>query len=151
MRTDKSVDFAAAPDVWFDIQIDSRFNSGVMIFRPSRELFFDMMAKIRDQQYHDPHQGDQDFLQHYWKFRDWKLPFKYNLNIVMYEHYPNDFNSLWDEAIIVHFTIQKPSPDQTKFCHKPLIETGQSEKGCKFWGILDVSLPLTIYLESLDS
>ncbi len=145
MCIDKTLDFAAVPDVWFDIQIDSRFNSGVMIFRPSRDLFLDMMAKIGDTQYHDPHEGDQDFLQRYWKFRDWKLPFKYNLNIVMYAHYPNDFNALWDEAIVVHFTTQKPSPDHTKFCRKPLIENGKNEEECGFWGILDVSLPSMIH------
>jgi len=129
--------FAAAPDVWFDIQIDSRFNSGVMVFHPSRELFSDMMDKIKDPRYHDPTQGDQDFLQRYWAYRDFKLPFKYNLNIVMYEHFNKQFNDLWDEAIIIHFTVRKPEPDSRDWCRKP--ETENDEFICKQWGILDVS------------
>ena len=130
-------DFAAAPDVWFDIQIDSRFNSGVMVFHPSKELFADMIDKIKDPLYHDPTQGDQDFLQRYWQYRDFKLPFKYNLNIIMYEHFNKQFNELWDEAVIIHFTIRKPVPDSTYWCRKP--ETDNAELKCKEWGILDVS------------
>lgn len=129
--------FAAAPDVWFDIAIDSRFNSGVMVFQPSREVFFDMLGKIKERQYHDPTQGDQDFLQRYWKYRDFKLPFKYNLNIVMYEHYHNEFNSLWDEAVIIHFTIRKPVPDPKKWCKRPLMDKGEGSGGCRLWGVLE--------------
>jgi hypothetical protein len=129
--------FAAAPDVWFDIAIDSRFNSGVMVFHPSRELFFDMLDKIKDRRYHDPTQGDQDFLQHYWQYRDFKLPFKYNLNIVMYEHYHNEFNSLWDEAVVIHFTIRKPVSDPKRWCERPLMGKGEGAGECRLWGVLE--------------
>lgn len=129
--------FAAAPDVWFDIAIDSRFNSGVMVFKPSRELFFDMLDKIKDRQYHDPTQGDQDFLQHYWQYRDFKLPFKYNLNIVMYEHYHNEFNSLWDEAVIIHFTTRKPVPDPKQWCYRQLMGKEEGAGECRLWGVLE--------------
>jgi lipopolysaccharide biosynthesis glycosyltransferase len=105
----KEVEFAAAPDGWPQIEVDSRFNSGMMFFSPSRRLFEDMISKLADPKYHDPNEGDQQFLQNYWKFRDYKLPSKFNLNLV---HYVWRKKEMWDrlfpDARIIHFTDRKP-------------------------------------------
>lgn len=76
-------DFAAAPDVWFDILVDTRFNSGVILFTPSMETFHNMISKVPDPKYHSPNDADQAFLNAYYKFRFFGLPFKYNFNLVM--------------------------------------------------------------------
>jgi alpha-N-acetylglucosamine transferase len=76
-------DFAAAPDVWWDILVDNRFNSGVIVFRPSMETFHDMIPKVSDPNYHKPNDADQAFLNAYYKFRYFGLPFRYNFNLVL--------------------------------------------------------------------
>jgi alpha-N-acetylglucosamine transferase len=76
-------DFAAAPDVWWNILVDNRFNSGVIVFRPSMETFHDMVPKVSDPNYHSPNDADQAFLNAYYKFRYFGLPYKYNFNLVM--------------------------------------------------------------------
>jgi hypothetical protein len=76
-------DFAAAPDVWWNILVDNRFNSGVIVFKPSMETFHDMIPKVSDPNYHSPNDADQAFLNAYYKFRYFGLPYKYNFNLVM--------------------------------------------------------------------
>ena len=76
-------DFSAAPDVWWNILTDSRFNSGVVVFRPSVDTFHDMVKKVSDPRYHKPNDADQAFLQEYYRFRYFGLPYKYNFNLVM--------------------------------------------------------------------
>ncbi|KAA8893775.1 nucleotide-diphospho-sugar transferase [Sphaerosporella brunnea] len=120
-------DFAAAPDVWWNILVDNRFNSGVIVFRPSMETFHDMIPKVSDPNYHSPNDADQAFLNAYYKFRYFGLPYKYNFNLVMYQFHRNVWDMLWDEAVLVHFTMRKPKPDPRDHCHK----------GCNEWEPLE--------------
>lgn len=76
-------DFAAAPDVWWDVLTDNKFNSGVIVFRPSMETFHDMIVKVSDPAYHQPNDADQAFLNAYYRFRYFGLPYKYNFNLIM--------------------------------------------------------------------
>lgn len=76
-------DFAASPDVWWDVITDNKFNSGVIVFRPSVETFRDMIVKVSDPTYHQPNDADQAFLNAYYRFRYFGLPYKYNLNLIM--------------------------------------------------------------------
>lgn len=76
-------DFAAAPDVWWDVITDNKFNSGVIVFRPSVETFHDMIVKVSDPAYHQPSDADQAFLNAYYRFRYFGLPYKYNFNLIM--------------------------------------------------------------------
>ncbi|QDS71243.1 hypothetical protein FKW77_000122 [Venturia effusa] len=129
-------DFAAAPDVWHDIPHDPRFNSGVMVFRPRRWLFDNMIEKLANPDYHDPTQSDQAFLQKYWEYKSWGLPSIYNLNLVMYEAYRTSWDQLWMNTRIVHFTIRKPVEAWAKEgqCRKP---TGKpNERSCALWPAL---------------
>lgn len=76
-------DFAAAPDVWWDVITDNKFNSGVIVFKPSVETFRDMIVKVSDPAYHQPNDADQAFLNAYYRFRYFGLPYKYNFNLIM--------------------------------------------------------------------
>ncbi|KAI5848300.1 nucleotide-diphospho-sugar transferase [Tricharina praecox] len=120
-------EFAAAPDVWWNILTDNRFNSGVVVFRPSMETFNDMIPKMSDPNYHSPNDADQAFLNAYYKFRYFGLPYKYNFNLVMYQFHRSTWDKLWDEAVLIHFTMRKPSPNPAKHCHK----------GCNEWEPLE--------------
>jgi lipopolysaccharide biosynthesis glycosyltransferase len=118
----KEVEFAAAPDGWPQIEVDSRFNSGFMFFTPSQGLFENMISKLADKKYHDPKEGDQQFLQNYWKFRDYKLPIKFNLNLVHFVWHKKDlWDRIWPEALVIHFTVRKPREWwRGGWCDKPV-------------------------------
>ena len=59
----RETDFAAAPDTF----PPDRFNAGVLVLRPSLEVFQDMMAKMEATNSYDG--GDTGFLNAY--FNDW--------------------------------------------------------------------------------
>ncbi|TGZ80867.1 nucleotide-diphospho-sugar transferase [Ascodesmis nigricans] len=103
-------EFAAAPDVWWFQLTDTKFNSGVIVFRPSKKTFDDMYVKVSDENYHKPNEADQAFLNEYYKFRFFGLPYRYNFNLVMYKHHTDVWNLLWDEAVLIHMTMRKPQP-----------------------------------------
>jgi hypothetical protein len=42
------------------------------------------------------------------------LPMKYNLNLAALHYYPGQWNDVWPDARIVHFTIWKPSSRECK-------------------------------------
>ncbi|KAK6499799.1 hypothetical protein TWF481_010156 [Arthrobotrys musiformis] len=116
-------DFAAAPDVWWDVITDNRFNSGLMVLRPSTEEFHSLVKHVSDPHYHSPNDADQAFLNTYYRFRYFGLPYKYNFNLIMYQFHRYYWDLLWDEAVIVHFTVRKPKPNPREHCHK----------GCNEW------------------
>ncbi|KAE9976607.1 hypothetical protein BLS_001995 [Venturia inaequalis] len=129
-------DFAAAPDVWWNVPHDPRFNSGVMVFRPRRWLFDNMVEKLANPEYHDPEESDQAFLQKYWEYENWGLPSIYNLNLVLCEAYRQSWDHLWIKTRIVHFTIRKPVEAwaQGGHCTKPAGKP--DEPVCALWPAL---------------
>ncbi|KAF3935692.1 Glycogenin-2 [Dactylella cylindrospora] len=120
-------DFAAAPDVWWDVITDNRFNSGLMVLRPSTEEFHSLVKHVSDPNYHSPNDADQAFLNTYYRFRYFGLPYKYNFNLIMYQFHRYYWDILWEEAVIVHFTVRKPKPNPKDHCHK----------GCNEWEPLE--------------
>lgn len=115
-------EFAAAPDVWWDVITDSRFNSGVVVFRPGVETFGDMIKKVSDPAYHQPNDADQAFLNAYYRFRFFGLPYKYNFNLIMYQYHREAWDMLWDEAVLIHFTVKKPRSNPDEHCHEDCAE-----------------------------
>lgn len=103
-------DIAAAPDVWWNILVDSKFNSGVIVIRPNLEEFRSLFKAVSDPKMHSPNDADQAFLNNYYQFRYFGLPYKYNFNLVMYHYHKEEWDQLWDEAVFVHFTTRKPNP-----------------------------------------
>lgn len=118
-------DFAASPDVWWNIEVDNKFNSGVIVIRPNLEEFRSLFDAVSDPKLHSPNDADQAFLNNYYKFRYFGLPYKYNFNLVMFRFYREIWDELWPEAVFVHFTTRKPSI------------TGHCERDCYEWEVLE--------------
>lgn len=118
-------DFAASPDVWWNVLTDNRFNSGVIIFRPSMEEYALLYDAVSDPKMHNPWEADQAFLNNFYKFRYYGMPYKFNLNLVMVPYWREEWDSLWDEAVFVHYTVRKPKEKLKDHCTQ--------EKGCREW------------------
>lgn len=122
-------DLAATTDTWWDVLVDSKFNSGVLVLRPNVDEFRILSRAIADPDMHNPWEADQDFLNAFYKFRFFGLPFKYNFNLVMVQYHKKQWDMLWDEAVLVHMTVQKPRPDSKDWC--------LWENGCVDWEVLE--------------
>ena len=111
----KGCDFAAAPDVF----PPDRFNAGVMVVRPSLEVFEDLCEKLLTLHSYDG--GDTGFLNAY--FPSWysgpaesRLSFGYNMQRILYwftyEKRPGYWNSIFPKKI-VHFSSSPKPWEQT--------------------------------------
>lgn len=118
-------DIAAAPDVWWNILTDNKFNSGVIVIRPNLQEFRSLFKAVSDPKMHSPNDADQAFLNNYYKFRYFGLPYKYNFNLVMQHYHRKQWDMLWDEAVFVHFTTRKPHPKN------------HCERNCDQWEVLE--------------
>lgn len=118
-------DLAASADVWSNILVDNRFNSGVLVLRPNVDEFRLLSKAVSDPSMHKAREADQAFLNAFYKFRYYGMPFKYNLNLVMVAHHRPYWDALWDEAVFVHMTVKKPEPD--KWC--------LFERNCAEWEV----------------
>jgi glycogenin glucosyltransferase len=102
--------FAAAPDFF----LPDRFNSGVLVLEPSRDVFAKMVTMLSTASSYDG--GDQGFLNSF--FADWyampaanRLPAGYNLPnfIHQFAHaHPSLRDTLAREARVLHYMVQKP-------------------------------------------
>ena len=101
---------AAAPDAWHYSARDTKFNSGVLLLRPSKTEFDLLMRAVAVPGMHEPEEGDQAFLNRFYEYRYFGLPSAYNLNLVLHEWFPMVWEFLWPRTKIVHFTVRKPSP-----------------------------------------
>ena len=110
IRKNLWVVIAAAPDSWETTAKDTRFNSGVLLLRPSMVEYNLLMRGLATSGMHLPHEGDQPFLNRFYEFRNFGLPSTYNLNLVLYRWFPIIWEYLWPKAKIVHFTVRKPGP-----------------------------------------
>ena len=118
------------------------------MFKPSLEEFHKLIHKVSDPEYHRPNDADQAFLNVYYRFRYFGLPYKYNFNLIMvrlsliilirgdmitntakYQFHRPHWDELWDEAVLVHFTVRKPKSDPAEHCHKD----------CNEWEPMEVS------------
>jgi glycogenin len=120
--------FAAGPDFF----LPDRFNSGVMVLEPSREVFAQMMKALQGFDSYDG--GDQGFLNSF--FADWwkmpaenRLPVGYNMPNFIYQFlsgHPTLKQTLEGEAKLLHYLVQKPWQAAATF-------TGGSEKWWEFY------------------
>lgn len=82
---------------------EHRFNSGVMVIRPDKRTFKDMMAKKDSMFTYDG--SDQGFLNSY--FKDWqKLDIKYNAGKRIYSETPEHWAAI--DHHVIHFVGGKP-------------------------------------------
>lgn len=110
------VDFAAAPDVF----PPDKFNAGVMVLKPCRDVFDKMMAVVHTAPSYD--KGDTGFLNHF--FPEWysgppasRLAFRYNAQRTMY-WMTRAAPGYWEEAVkpikILHFSSSPKPWDEVK-------------------------------------
>lgn len=120
-------DLAASPDVWWNKLVDNRFNSGVLVLRPNVDEFRLLSRAVSDPKMHNPWEADQAFLNSFYQFRYYGLPFKYNFNLVMVQYFRKHWDDLWDEAVFVHLTVRKP--ERSSWC--------LPDNGCLEWEVLN--------------
>jgi lipopolysaccharide biosynthesis glycosyltransferase len=101
---------SAAPDFF----LPDRFNTGLTVLEPSKELF----ARLNDALWETPSYdgGDQGFLNEF--FSDWyamdvshRLPAGYNLQNFIFQFlqgHPSLKQALQREAKVIHYSVQKP-------------------------------------------
>jgi lipopolysaccharide biosynthesis glycosyltransferase len=101
---------SAAPDFF----LPDRFNSGLLVIEPSKELFARMQGALWETPSYDG--GDQGFLNEF--FSDWyamdvshRLPAGYNLQNFIFQFlqgHPSLKQALQREAKVIHYSVQKP-------------------------------------------
>jgi glycogenin glucosyltransferase len=107
------------------------FNAGVMSLTPS-ETTFNLLLNLTTTHTlgWDAEQGllnsffpaPSRYLLHPAKHTRTVLPMKYNLNLEALRSHPVQWNDVWPDARIVHFTVEKPSSGTCKL----------QEERCKF-------------------
>lgn len=122
-------DVAASPDVWWNTLVDNKFNSGVLMLRPSVSEFRVLSKAVSDPNMHRSWEADQDFLNAFYKFRYFGMPFRYNFNLVMVQYHKKEWDMLWEEAVFVHMTVRKPQSFKEQYC--------TFEGGCPEWEVLE--------------
>jgi glycogenin glucosyltransferase len=103
-------EFAAAPDFF----LPDRFNSGVMVLKPSAAVFRAMLDRLASASSYDG--GDQGFLNRF--YPDWyampvanRLPIGYNVHHFVFQFLcAHEYlkQTVLHEIRVVHYTLQKP-------------------------------------------
>ena len=106
-----SINLAATQDNFFGSWVTT-FNCGVMLLRPERKRFDDMMGRLmRDEVSYDTMMSEQGFLNAYLRQNWTRLPMRHGANIVIFR----ELRSQWDAAgpkAVLHFTVEKPRHNQ---------------------------------------
>ena len=115
-------DFGAAPDAWPKLMPADNFNAGVMSLTPSEDIFDALMEGSKTKPL--AWDADQGLLNDFFpspapgriypsRHTRMVLPVKYNLNLETLKDHREQWDDIWPDARIVHFTIAKP---QSKEC-----------------------------------
>lgn len=121
---DLDVPLAAAPDIF----PPDKFNAGVLVLRPSQEIFQKMLLAVPKLTSHD--KGDTGFLNSF--FPDWytgpsasRLPFRYNAQRTLYwmthDREPGYWNTVKPIKILHFSSSPKPWQSTNKKGHLDLI------------------------------
>lgn len=102
--------FAAVPDVltghnkvgWL-----VEFNAGVLFLRPSTPVFEQMLMTIGTARY-PTDMAEQAYLNVFYGANAVRLPYAYNANLAIKVRSPEIWESIMQEARIVHYTLMKP-------------------------------------------
>jgi hypothetical protein len=114
-----TLDFGAVQDTWEWAMPAENFNAGVLSITPSLEkLEYLMNATASTPLQYTAEQGllNLIFLRPPWVFESnetvflrTELPMKFNLNIGAYFAHRSQWDFIWPDARIVHFTMVKPN------------------------------------------
>jgi alpha-N-acetylglucosamine transferase len=100
--------FAAAPNVYFELNDFHRINSGVFVAKPSRQTF-DSMLGLLDAPGAYWKRTDQTFLEEYFKTRSphiLGLPYTYNTLQYVWFNLPELWS--WESIHVIHYQFEKP-------------------------------------------
>ncbi|KAJ3342705.1 hypothetical protein HDU93_001277 [Gonapodya sp. JEL0774] len=141
---DWNFDLGVVGDVWMD-RFDLGFNAGVMYFRPDDRVFKAMMESVqKDTDKFDIAWSEQAFLNFFYQYRFFRLPYAYNCPLALKMH-----KSAWDvvrpTAIILHFTLQKPWSHPRPGPNGDWASEQFAEEFNEFWNIRDELENSTMY------
>jgi lipopolysaccharide biosynthesis glycosyltransferase len=87
------------------VQNDTLFNSGLMVLRPSKDTFREMMSQLPT--FESYNGGDQGFLNSFFSAEWTELPVIYNLNKMMFKYSRTELVPMSDIKVI-HYVRKKP-------------------------------------------
>jgi inositol phosphorylceramide glucuronosyltransferase 1 len=110
----------AVGDIWNEFLwngyhgFEYNFNAGVLVLKPSEEIFNDMIIRIAHVDEYDITYMEQSFLNKLFRYRYVRLPYIYNANIALFQGYIHLWNLLWPEIKILHYSSAKPMMNNIK-------------------------------------
>ncbi|KAL1922164.1 uncharacterized protein VTP21DRAFT_9703 [Calcarisporiella thermophila] len=100
-------EFASALDNYGSISQD--FNAGVLVVRPNRRVFQELMRLYKLTDDYDAYWAEQGFLNEYFRFRYIHLPEQYNFNVAFWERQKLAWRRFESEMKVIHYTgVIKP-------------------------------------------
>lgn len=94
----------------------TNFNSGVLLIKPDKKLFEDMLLK-KDMIVTE--EGlDQGFLNEYFKEKWYRLPQIYNATRRLSMALPTFWNEIANDIYVLHYTLEKPWTTKVPGCEK---------------------------------
>jgi len=115
----------AVEDVWQG-QLGPNFNAGVLLIRPNKTIFNDMLTKMHNMPAYGSYWAEQGFLNWYFKGRyrfnkiilisismniyssTGRLPLIYNFNNVLAIYHRDIYSQIRNRVKIIHYTSDKP-------------------------------------------
>jgi len=105
---DLPFEFGAVPDIWVDDPgFTAGFNAGILFFRPSTEIFKDMLSKLETTSFRLK-DAEQSYLNQYFGAQTVRLPYAYGGNLAIKERSPEMWKGMQADMRIVHYTLVKP-------------------------------------------
>jgi len=112
------LEFGAVQDTVSRIMRAENFNTGVLSLVPSLPKFEYLLQALTEMPVEKD--AEQGFLNHIYSlppktynnsvYLRTELPQTYNLNLQAYKSWRSDWDKLWPDARVVHFTVHKPWP-----------------------------------------
>ena len=110
-------DFGAVPDTWTHSMPADNFNAGVLSLSPSATVYNELINITANMPVFPD--ADQGLLNYFFRrptpgpiypaeYTRTILPMKYNLNIEACNSHKDQWDDVWPDARIVHFTYPKP-------------------------------------------
>jgi len=111
---DLPFEFGAVPDIWVDDPgFTVGFNAGILFFRPSTEIFKDMLSKLETTDFRLK-DAEQSYLNHYFGAQSIRLPYAYGGNLAIKERSPEMWKAMQADMRIIHYTLIKPIDSSAK-------------------------------------
>jgi lipopolysaccharide biosynthesis glycosyltransferase len=101
-----SLTLAQVSDVYKD-SMPRDFNSGVFLLTPSKATF-EVLVGERQAVADSPWNSDQNLLRDHYRDTVVLLPYKYNMNQASSVYWRSNWDRVWPDRRVIHFTLTKP-------------------------------------------